>query len=191
MCLPTDDMPRRQTHEANKREAYDGMRAYHESEIAHKKDAIDIIKTILTTTVILFAGLVGSATTEKIAIELALITSWIIAILVGIATSTIVLFTNRKIDQDNRRYRKYRDEYVKERELIGLEGDLRESGYTSAWVEPQIPERTGYHHTKNIIRAFATIVFVIALVGVGFVYGVHYASKNGAESGPPPAKSHG
>ena len=177
MCSPTDDLPRRQTHEANKREAYDGMRAYHHSEIAHKKDAVDIIKTILTTTIILYAGLVGSSVAGEIAVCLALVAAWLIAILVVIGVCTIVIFTNKKIDQDNKRYRKYRDEYVRERQFLGLEQDLSLNGYTSAWVEQQDPNRTGYHHTKNILRAFAAIVIVVALVGVGFVYGVYYSSN--------------
>ena len=54
------DEKKRATHEANKREAFDGMRAYHQSEIAHKKDAIDIIKAILATTVVIFIGLVSA-----------------------------------------------------------------------------------------------------------------------------------
>ena len=174
---PINNLPRRHTHEANKREAYDGMRAYHQSELAHKKDAVDIIKTILTVIVIVYAGLAGSALTGKIDSNLAISASWIIAILVGIALSTIVFFTNKKIDEDNQRYRKYQSEYVKEREIIGLEKDLCNAGYISAWVEQQYPNRTGYHHTKNIIRAFAWIVFIVAIVGVGFVYGVHDTSR--------------
>jgi len=167
------------------------MRAYHQSEIAHKKDAVDIIKTILNTTVILYAGLVGSTFTGKIDSSLAIAASWVIALLVGIAVFFIVLFTNRKIDEDNQRYRKYRAEYITERQLIGLEQDLSNVGYTSAWMEYQDPNKTGYHHTKNILRAFAWIVFVVAIVGVGFLYGVHETSNKGAQPGPPPSESAG
>lgn len=176
MCDPPNSMANQGVHEANKREAFDGMRAYHQSEIAHKKDAIEILKAVLATTVIIYGGLLSAVMTVKIYPDTALYAAIAIAAMVGIASSLIVGITNRKIDEDNKRYRKYREEYVLERRLIGLEKDLRASGYISAWNEEHDPNRTGYHHTKNILRALGWIIFVVAVVGVFFVHFARGAS---------------
>ena len=189
MFFSRDNLQSRSTHEANKREAYDGMRAYHQSELAHKKDAVDILKTILTTSVVIFGGLVGFVMSARINATIVIVAAWTIAVLISLAVGVIVFFTNKKIDEDNRRYRKYRDEYIKERELIGLEDDLKKAGYISAYVEAGCPEKTGYHHTKNILKSFGCIVIVVAIVGVVFVYGALSASNNTAQSAPPPASS--
>lgn len=170
-------------HEANKREAFDGMRAYHQSEIAHKKDAVDILKAILTTTIILYGGVLSVAISGKIGVLYAIYTGWTLAVLIGLSVSLVVGVTNRKIDEDNKRYRKYRDEYVLERKLLGLESDLSKEKYTSAWVEEHDPTKTGYHHTKNILRVFAGMIFLVAIVGSVFIYGAKKASNNGAQQG--------
>ncbi|MCW8092123.1 hypothetical protein [Alteromonas sp. ASW11-130] len=170
-------------HEANKREAFDGMRAYHQSEIAHKKDAVDILKAILTTTIVLYGGVLSVVISGNIDNSYAIYTGWTLVVLIGLSVALVVGVTNRKIDEDNKRYRKYRDEYVLERKLLGLESDLLNENYTSAWIEEHYPTKTGYHHTKNILRVFAAMIFFVSLVGSAFIYGAKEASNNSVQQG--------
>lgn len=171
-------MPNRTAHEQNKREAFDGMRAYHQSEIAHKKDAIDILKTILTSSLSLFTGLLATVFVAKIDTTYILYVSWIVTALVGVAAWNIVHSTNRKIDQDHARYQKYAQEYTLERRIIGLEDDLEKQGHTSAWVAVTQGGKSGYHHTKNILTGLGWIVFMVAFVASVIINGAILVPKN-------------
>ncbi|MEW8631480.1 MAG: hypothetical protein AB2556_11905 [Candidatus Thiodiazotropha sp.] len=53
----------------NKREVFDAMRAYQASELAHKTDAINFLKTILTVTVVLYGAILGALFSSEIVIE--------------------------------------------------------------------------------------------------------------------------
>ena len=85
-------------HKANMRQAFDGMRAYHNSEIAHKKDAIEILKTILTTTVLVYGGLVGLVVSRQIDGYIASVASIVLILCVFLAVYFIAHITNIKID---------------------------------------------------------------------------------------------
>ncbi len=156
----------RSVHEQNKREAFDGMRAYHQSEISHKKDAIDILKTYLTTVVIIYAGLVAGITGKIIDNNYIVLLGWAVALLNGIACWAIIRSTNFKIDKDNRKYNQYRDEYIVERAITGLENDLKEHGHVSHWIEAQEePVISGYNYTKKIINWFGITIVAVGLFG--------------------------
>lgn len=156
-------------HKLNKREAFDGMRAYHQSEIFHKKDCIDILKSILTSTLAVYGSIIGLAYSEKIQHNQALSTALIILFFTVTAVFGVVWSTNRKIDQDNMRYRKYRDEYKLERLMLRLEEDMWEHSYISAWFEPHDAHKTGYHHTKVILRCFGWLIIGCASIGTTLV----------------------
>ena len=47
------------THRSNKREAFDGMRAYHQGELSQKNDCIEILKAILTVSLLAYGGLLA------------------------------------------------------------------------------------------------------------------------------------
>ena len=158
--------PGRSVHEQNKREAFDGMRAYHQSEISHKKDAIDILKTYLTTIVIIYAGLVAGISGKIIDNTYIILLGWAVALLNGLACWLIVRTTNFKIDSDNRKYKQYRDEYVVERSIIGLDDDLTAHGHTSHWIETtDTPPLSGYNYTKKIINWFGITIAAVGLFG--------------------------
>jgi hypothetical protein len=161
---------RRTTHEMNKREAFDGMRAYHQSELSHKKDAIEILKTILTSCILVFTGLLASVYTGLAKVEYVVYLSIAISIITGIAAFLIVHTTNKKIDQDNKRYRRYLEEYVAERHILALNDDLEAIGYKSIWIVPDNPGKTGFHYTKLILIWFGWVIFIIAITGSVIVY---------------------
>lgn len=162
-------------HIANMRQAFDGMRAYHNSEIAHKKDAIEILKTILTTTVLVYGGLVGLVVSQQIDGCFAFRTSIVLIFCVILAVFFIAHITNIKIDNDNKRYRDFFKEYLVERELLLVEEYVRKAGII---YPPHDPNKTGYHHTKKIIRRFGFIIVTVAIIGSVFVFGILITRNN-------------
>lgn len=174
---------RRTTHELNKKEAFDGMRAYHQSELSHKKDAIEILKTLLTSCILIFTGLLASVYAGLAKTEYILYLAIAITGITGLACFLIVWTTNRKIEQDNGRYRKYLAEYVVERDILALEDDLKAAGHTSTWVMPSNPDKSGFHYTKLILRWFGWIIFMIAIAGSVIVYfAISYPTKEKVET---------
>ena len=165
MTLASEDI-----HKLNKREAFDGMRAYHQSEISHKKDCIDILKSILTSTLAVYGGIIGLALSEKIQQREALSTAFIILFFTMTAVLGVVWSSNKKIDQDNKRYGKYQDEYKLERLILRLEEDMWERSYISAWFEPKNPNKSGYHYTKVILRCFGWLVIGSACIATMLVW---------------------
>jgi hypothetical protein len=172
----------RTAHESNKREAFDGMRAYHQSEISHKKDAIDILKTLLTTVVLLFAGLVAAAYKQIAPSDSVIYLAWGLAGLNILAALATTLTTNMKITQDNKRYSAYTLEYKIERDIIGLEDDLKAYNHQSKWIEEKPGKnKSGYHYTKLILTWFA---ITVSMIGVAGAILVQLASKE-LEKHPP------
>ena len=109
------------THRSNKREAFDGMRAYHQSELSQKNDCIEILKAILTVSLLAYGGLLAIVHGRQLDItsgEPGLSSSS-----PSPASRSLGRYcraTNAKIEQDNARYRKYQDEYKLERQALKL-----------------------------------------------------------------------
>ncbi len=162
-------------HLQNKRECFDGMRAYHQSEIAHKKDTIEILKSILTTIVLVYGAIIGAIITKSIESVALVVVSFFTLILIAISVLSITYVTNNKIDKDNARYRKYEEEYVIERQIIGLESELLKLNHESVWIDKtKDKNKTGYHHTKLILWVFSVIIILVSLVGTSFSVGAYF-----------------
>jgi hypothetical protein len=160
------------THRANKREAFDGMRAYHQSELSHKKDCIDILKAILTTMLVAFGGILAVVHSKQLDFDLARSASLLLLCFVALSVAGTVWATNTKISQDNARYRRYQSEYRLERLALKLEEDLWSEGFTSAWFEPLNSYKSGYHYTKIILRVFGLLIVSAAVLATLVVYGL-------------------
>ncbi|MGF1640772.1 MAG: hypothetical protein ACFCUO_07465 [Rhodospirillales bacterium] len=156
-------------HRQHKREAFDGMRAYHQSEISHKKDAIDILKAVLTSILVVYGGIVGALITKQIEYRLAISISVIILIFILAIVIGLVYSTNEKIDQDNKRYRSFRKEYINEIKALNLESDRIQNKLESAWADNIDESKTGYHYTKVIIRLFGILVVGTAAMGTAII----------------------
>lgn len=165
---------RRQSHESNKREAFDGMRAYHSSEIEHKKDAIEILKTILTSSILIYSGLLAAIYGKLVKNEYIICLDFVVTALIVMSVFTIVWTTIVKINADNKRYGEYRAEYVIERDILGLEDDLKAMQFTSKWLKPSDPDKTGFHFTKLILIWYGITILTIAAVGAIIVYIGYY-----------------
>ncbi|MEQ1544987.1 hypothetical protein [Methyloglobulus sp.] len=159
-----------ETHQQNKREAFDGMRAYHQSEISHKSHAIDVLKTIMTAILTIYAGLVVSVVTGKLASIVIIVTSILVCLATAICGHAIVWATNKKIDQDNTKYEGFRDEYKTERRILCLEEELQKAGCASAWIQSQDRKKSGYSTTKLILNIFAWSLTFVATIATVFVF---------------------
>ena len=91
---------------------------------------------------------------------------------VGLAVVGTVWATNAKNEQDNARYRKYQDEYKLERLALKLQDDLWSARYVSAWFEEGDRNRTGYHHSKVILRVFGLPIVAAAGLAILLTYGL-------------------
>ncbi len=155
-------------HLENKREAFDGMRAYHTSEIAHKQDAITIFKTILTTTVVIYGGLISTYISTQFSSSIANLMAAIAFLLILILSSITVITTSRKIDRDHDRYEEYKSEYMIERQILGIDEDYSGADEKSQAHLLSKRERTGVGHkyTKHSLRGFGIVIQAVALIGM-------------------------
>ncbi len=160
-------------HIAHKREAFDGMRANQDAEIAHAQDAIGVLKTILQTTIIIFGGVIGSfiTTSTKVNPTSYLICSGMISLLIiGIALH-FRRATSKKIDQSNSKYVIHREEYAHESALLNIapfEFDI--NAYNKEHKKAAYVPGGGYKFTKKILNSFTWIVVITALIGTGIVW---------------------
>ena len=74
---------------------FDGMRAYHQSEIAHKKDAIDILKSILTTTILIDGALISTIISKNVG-SVALTAVFVTVFIIAAAVAVIIFFMSKK-----------------------------------------------------------------------------------------------
>ena len=162
---PTDT-ELRVTWDANKRELFDAMRAYHDSELAHKRDAIGMLTTLLTAIGAVFAAIIVP---EK-PIPYAGILAWSIAAVTGALAAVIVSSTNRKIQEDHRLYANFGDEYVRQCDALGLFDDIAIGEKREPIKErSRIGHGRGYVHTQRIVRSVGIAISTLAVFGAVFI----------------------
>ncbi len=163
------DAAMRTTLDANKREMFDGMRAYHQSELAHKADAISMLKTILTGVGAVFAGVVVPSTTVPNAAWIAFLT----AVAASAGTYLVVAGTNAKIDADHQRYADFGKEYVQTSQLLGLYDEVTSGTHRAVLKTSQtIGQGGGYRHSQHILTRFGLFVALLAWVAFAYVMSV-------------------
>ncbi len=156
-------------HEANKREAFDAMRAYHASEIAHKGHTIEILKTLLQLVIVVYGGLIGLTLTGRIQPRLAFLADILLFIVILFTTFFVNHYTKKKIDEDHRSYEKHREEYKQEYRKLSLHQDLQAEGYQPHWIAETNRSRSGYFYTKKVLNALQAIIITAAIAGGIFV----------------------
>ncbi len=153
--------------ESNKREMFDAMRAYQESEQAHKQDAISLLTTILTATGAVFAALIVP---EKPIVHSELLAAFVA--LVAIVLSVVVVHTtNKKIAADHLVYASFGDEYVRCCEVLGL-FDPVQLGPTKQPLKIRvlIGHGPGWKITQNIVRSVGATVMLFSLCAFFYVF---------------------
>lgn len=156
MCSPQPSEPALIQH---KRESFDGMRAYHTSEINHKQHTIDILKTVIVPVIAFYGGLITYSVSNHPKL-------WpVVAIGVGVVafvwwfTDSLVTETCKKIDRDHLVYNKHRADYVDALGKLNLM-----STHWDLLTEKEDGE-TGYAFTKKIIREFRWLIVGLAITG--------------------------
>ncbi|MBI1797320.1 MAG: hypothetical protein HYR74_09735 [Candidatus Eisenbacteria bacterium] len=160
------DAEARKTHDANKRELFDAMRAYHDSELAHKRDAISLLTTLLTAIGAIFAAIIVPSHPIPHAGTLA----WSVAAVTSLLAAVIVSATNRKIEEDHKIYANFGDEYVRQCEVLGLFGEVA-IGDEKRPVKKRVKigHGGGYRHTKRIVRSVGIAISTLTVLGAVFV----------------------
>ena len=162
------DKNNRSAYEQNKREMFDGMRAYHASEQQHKRDAINFFKTILTVSVGVNGALLGSLLTPDISISSLWQLSWLTTIVTGFVCFLICNSVNKKIESDNSVYKVFGEEYTRFCIILELNQPVNVAG-TSVIAKNLDPNKPigsgdGYKVTMSIITETAWSIFLISAV---------------------------
>ena len=155
----------RATLENAAKEAFEGMRAYHRSEIDHKRDAITILTTVL-------AGNGGLVAAGFGALGRASAIGWMpiaaIAIIVFAATAILVqqimTATQKKIEADGARYQEFKAQSIAAKKLLGLYQPITTEHGTETIMKEPMPG-AGKTRTQHILDVFFQLVVVFSGVG--------------------------
>jgi len=104
--------------------AFEGMRAYHESEIQHKKDAISTLNNITVLLLSVYGGLFILSFEHKELIVLFSIINWVIPSVYLIFALVHNSLYKNKIKADNQVYKYFREECRVLRNLLGITADF-------------------------------------------------------------------
>jgi hypothetical protein len=155
----------RGTLEMAAEEAFAGMRAYHRSEIDHKRDAITVLTTVLAGNGGLVAagfGALGHA--DRIGwLPIAAVAVVVFAATAILATQ-IVNATNDKIESDGRRYQEFKAQSISAKRLLGLYAPITTEHGTLTLLEEPKPS-LGKAKTQRILDTFLSLVVIFSLVG--------------------------
>ena len=154
----------------NKREMFDGMRAYHQSEISHTNHAITILLAIAgagsaVIMAILFPQKAPNHITQIV---------WGLFFVVSVLAVAVALTAHYKIVADHKVYAKFGLEYVKTSILLGYYDKevlitSSDNGKTQSRKEMLKTDKTigqgkGYRKTLVIIWTFAFSLIVMTLL---------------------------
>lgn len=155
-----------QVLDSNKREMFDAMRAYHESERGHKTDAMTVLAALFATVGAVFGALVLSEKGVPYAGVLAALT----AVAATFGVLIIVAKTNAKIGKDHETYAKFGAEYVRTCDAMGFYG----TGLVAPEASPIKSDRAigqgeGYKSTQAIIESIGWTVVILSWLAFAFV----------------------
>jgi hypothetical protein len=159
LSKPTDDALRE-----NKREMFDGMRAYHESEMSHANYGF--------TALLAVAGADGAVITSLLFAERmpahALAILWGLFAIVTVLCLVISATTHLKIDPDHEVYANFGAEYVATSQILGFYDPVQVDGKNILLkTNPRIGQGAGYRKTQFMIWglsigiAMGTLIFCL------------------------------
>lgn len=158
----------RSSYEQNKREMFDGMRAYHGSEHQHKRDAVNFLRSILGVAAGVYGVIIGSFFTPDLTIEYATPLAWGILFFVALVIFITVNATNRKIKADHNIYKRYGAEYTRFSYMLELHKtvvvDTKDIEGKLIDINKPIGQGDGYKKTMAIIKKQGWGVFTISLI---------------------------
>ncbi len=150
----------------NKREMFDGMRAYHQSEISHSNHAITMLLSISGVAGTAVLAILFQPTLPVHAQEIA----WGLFVVVLAFSLAISITAHIKITGDHKVYSSFGQEYVKTSILLGLyekEVPMTADKSEKLKINKQIGQGKGYQKTQAIIWTFSGI-----LVSLTFLFAI-------------------
>lgn len=162
------NFPELEEHRLNYRMAFDAMRAYHSSEIEHKKDMITILNGILVSLITVYGGVFIFLLKEDIDRRyLFLIPALSTPLFFIVLIAKLKSSNKEKIEADHNRYEQFRRECEAEREHLGLKAffDTTYPNTDIYWKEPSGKTRqgSGYLKTIKIIKIYSNILIGITI----------------------------
>lgn len=158
-------MPKEEVLRENKRECFDGMRAYHQSEINHANHAITMLLATGGAIGAVVIAILFPETPSPYAHEIA----WGLFVVELALGLTIAVTAQIKINGDHAVYAAFGDEYVKTSERLGLYMsstttiDGKSIDLSAIKTNKNIGKGKGYRKTQGIIWSFALILIAMTL----------------------------
>lgn len=144
----------------NKREMFDGMRAYHQSEISHANHAITMLLAISAAAGAVVLAILFPQTTPNHVLEIA----WGLWAVVSLLALTIAITAHIKISGDHKVYARFGKEYVDTCDRLGFYSTDALGNETGLKTDRNIGQGTGYRKTQAIIWAFAVVLIVLTFL---------------------------
>lgn len=148
----------------NKREMFDGMRAYHQSEISHANHAITMLLAIAAAAGAVALAVLFPQTPPRHVHEIV----WGLWLAVTCFAGTIAWTAHVKINSDHATYAIFGAEYVKTSEALGFyqkgvgpDGTEQEVGLK---LNRHIGRGEGYRNTQAIVWSFAAVLVMLVLL---------------------------
>lgn len=166
----------RASHLAHKRESFDGMRAYHMSEIHHKQDAVKFLGGLVASAFATYGGILVLVSGGHMQGWAALVLSVLVGVAIAYLAGSVVSVTNKKFISDNSRYEDFRRDYIAEWKILGIGPLFKkvEPSETSFWEKSAMKDpqeeresrvTSGYSKTTAILLVFRNMVWFAALLG--------------------------
>lgn len=145
----------------NKREMFDGMRAYHQSEISHANHAVTMLLAIAAAAGAVALALLFPERPVKHLTEIA----WGLAFAVTAFAVTIAVTSTIKIGTDHESYRRFGEEYVLTSRLMGFYDQMTIAGKSVRIKDREdIGHGKGYRKTQAIIWAFTVVLCALTFL---------------------------
>ncbi len=158
--MPTTTSPSEDALRESKRELFDGMRAYHESEISHANHAITMLLAVAAGAGAVVLAILFPQTASPHQNEIA----WGLFVVVAVLSVSIAGTAHFKIGADHKIYVNFGAEYVKTSELLGFYAAIQIGNTHEALKKSRaIGQGTGYRKTQAIIWVFAGVVSTLTL----------------------------
>lgn len=132
-------------HRENYRISFDAMRAYHVSEIEHKRDMIAILNGIMAIIVTVYGGIFYVVIQDKLlTIKFVLLFSLpILMIVINVLIALLLKSSIRKLEGDNNRFERFRNECIIERNYLGLSKYYEKVGNENLYWNITLPNDLG------------------------------------------------
>lgn len=158
----------RSTFEQNKREMFDGMRAYHVSEHQHKRDAVNFLRSILGIAAGIYGVIISTFFTELVSVGNPIPLVWVILFFIGLVVFLVVNSTNKKIEANHEVYKVYGDEYTRFCFMLELNKSVDVSSRVIDGkridLDDPIGQGDGYKKTMYIISEWGWAVVIVAAI---------------------------